>query len=201
SGRSTPGHSSGCATDTTSGGAIGISSTATIRLAFAPDTHPPTHALPPSASAGYSAAAAGARRILLVNRGVCFSENAVRASVTGTGTPCYGIHERRADARTPAVQPSVSSSRNQRSSRSPVPSAGEGGAEGRGGEEGRKKSVDVPPITSLSRRCRPFSSTTLVAVAVHLPRVSRVPVPLHFSHFRDFDPPETREKPRRVRAR
>lgn len=31
-----------------------------------PDTHPPTHALPPSASAGYSAAA-GAWRIVLVN--------------------------------------------------------------------------------------------------------------------------------------
>ncbi|KYQ46810.1 hypothetical protein ALC60_14164 [Trachymyrmex zeteki] len=42
-----------------------------------PDTHPPTHALPPSASAGYSAAA-GAWRIVLVNF-------AVRASVTGTG--------------------------------------------------------------------------------------------------------------------
>lgn len=41
--------------------------------------------------------------------------------------------------------------------------------------EGREKERASTPIASLSRRCRPFSSTTLLAVAVRVPRVPRVP--------------------------
>lgn len=67
-----------------------------------PDTHPPTHALPPSASAGYSATAAEARRILLVNRGVYFNGNG-RPELPRSACPrpraAYGTVRRRAAVR------------------------------------------------------------------------------------------------------
>jgi len=76
-------------------------------------------------------------------------------------------------------QPSVSLAR---SSRPPCRPRG----------EGRKKERASSAIASLSRRCRPFSSTTLVAVAVRVPRVPVPPSPFTIFTISIRDPRQSR---------